>query len=135
MNGFLTRHPFDGLDVTVRRYIQYGNQVLLVQTSNSTSEEILLIYSVLEEAKRALFWSDDCASRFIEECNPYEFSIDLFKSLYMSHFRMNPIFDKININDVISISAFDDPAYDDWDGAFYIVTSSKKYMLMWNYGT
>ncbi|MCG8073240.1 MAG: hypothetical protein N0C86_14800 [Candidatus Thiodiazotropha taylori] len=130
----LYKDPFDRVYVTIHRLIEYANNVLLVEADATTADEVLIVYTIQEEAKRCLYWTEEDALRFLKEASISRFPVESFNTLYTTHFRDNTIFEIIDTKEIEYIYSFRDPAYDDWCGEFFIKTRTKKYILMWDYG-
>ena len=130
----LYSEPFDCIDVSIHRLIEYANNVLLVEADTTTLDEVLIVYTIQEEAKRCLYWTNEIALNFVKKINFTKFTAESFNALYSTHFRGNKIFEKIDMEEVESIYSFSNPAYDDWCGEFFIQSKTKKYILMWDYG-
>lgn len=129
----LYRGSFESLCVSIHRQIQYANNVLLIEAERDIGEEVLLVYSMFEEAVRCLYWTKEHAKKCIESASLISFQVDEFRSLYSTHFRQNSIFNKICSDDIEQVIVLGEPAFDDWGGEFFIRTKSRNYVLMWDY--
>lgn len=129
----LYRGSFENLSVTICRQIDYANNVLLVESNENVGDEILTVYSIHEEASHCLYWSKESVAKFIKSIEPSVFPVQDFIALYKSHFRGSKIFDLIDSTQIESVYSLSSPAYDDWCGEFFIKSSGKKYVLLWDY--
>jgi len=129
----LYRGSFKNLSVTIYRQIDYANNVLLVESDENVGDEILTIYSIHEEATHCLYWSKESVGEFIKSIEPSAFPVQDFMALYKSHFRGGKIFEQIDSTKIESVYSLSSPAYDDWCGEFFIKSSGKKYVLLWDY--
>lgn len=131
--GGLYSAPFEVLDVSVYKHIQYANNVLIVAGERDVDCHLLAAYSLLCEASSFFYWSDSTKNYYLRNVDVKEFDVASFAALQKTHFRGNKIFDKVNATAILSVYQLYSPAYDDEEGCFLVKSKDGSYMVMWDY--
>lgn len=127
------RGAFSVINVWIRRHAEFANNMVSVESDVDCMDEVLVVYSIHEEAKRCFFWTEGSALRYLNEIKISRIPNEKFESLRKTHFRQNKVGESINLNDVELVFALRDPPWDDWSGELFIKTKDKKIVLMWDY--
>lgn len=131
--GGLYSAPFEVLDVSVYKHIQYANNVLIVAGGHDVDCHLLAAYSLLCEASNFFYWSDSTKNYYLKNVDVKEFKVVSFVALQKTHFRGNKIFDKVDATAILSVYQLFSPAYDDDEGCFLVKSNDRNYILMWDY--
>ena len=122
------------MNVCIYRHAEFANNMVRIESDIDCLDEVLVVYSIQEEAKRCFYWTDQNALRYLNETRITHISCKVFESLRKSHFRQNKVGNSIHIEKIEFICSLRDPPWDDWSGELFIKTKDKKIVLMWDYG-
>lgn len=129
----LYQGAFRCIDVCIYRHVEFANNMIRIESGIDCLDEVLVVYSIKEEAKRCFFWTDEFDQRYVKQIQVSKISKEEYVNLSKTNFRKNKIAEVIKVDDIESISAFRYPPWDDWTGELFIRTKNKKIVLMWDY--